>query len=319
MATTNTVQTSVYFAQCFLGFKQLNIGTSLQPAVTAANIVLETIIGNPFVWNWNRSVLAYALPTNFQDVAVSTNATPSTAAATFGFIEKGGYVPAVAVTATASTSTVVTYTAANTFTAGNPVTIVGTTNASGIFNLINATIASASGTQFTVNLANAGFGSQAETGYAGSGVTAEITNIADVLGTGTETGAPNFLAAQTDNNAGTITFRALPAADQNYIIFVTFQKRIPALITTLSGTWAPIPDHFSYIYENGFTAWMLAYALDPRWQNFNQKFVASLLAAAEGVSDEDKNQFMTMWGEHMNTAASMGARRQQGVQGIGSL
>lgn len=311
MATTILLSDSINFAMCFLGFKQLTIGTANQPALTAANIVLQTILGNPFIWDWNRSTLAYAITANAQDVTV--------ASPTFGNIEKAAYLSgAVPVTATSSTSTVVTYTAANTFKANQPVTIVGTTNGSGVFNLINGLILAASGTQFTVSLANSGFGSAVETNaYAASGAASEISNIADVLGAGTEIGSPNVIAAQTDDNSGNIGFRVLPSADQVYIIQVTFQKRA-GLLTGTSSSWSPVPDHFSYIYQNGFLAWMLAYALDSRWQTFNQKFIATLLAAAEGVTAEEKNQFLEMWTASMGTAQAMGARRQQGVAGLGA-
>jgi len=311
MANTITLAGSINFAQCFLGFKALNIGTSNEPAITAANIVMQTILGNPFIWNWNIGQIAYALPKNWQDVVVP--------AATYGFIQKAGYLPANAITNTSLTSYVATYTCANAFVAGNPVTIVGTTNGSGALNGINLTVASAGATSFTVAITHANLSSTADTGYAGSGVTSEITNTAAVLGNGTELGSPNYIAPQIDDNAGNITFRVLPSADQNYIVIVTFQNRIPALMSTTSSTWAPIPDHMSYMYQTGFTAWMLAYSLDPRWASFNQKFIASILGAAEGVSEEDKNLFLQTWTDSMNTAQSSGSRRQQGIQGIGSI
>jgi hypothetical protein len=48
-------------------------------------------------------------------------------------------------------------------------------------------------------------------------------------------------------------------------------------------------------------------------------FIASILGAAEGVSEEDKNLFLQTWTDSMNTAQSSGSRRQQGIQGIGSI
>jgi hypothetical protein len=71
------------------------------------------------------------------------------------------------VTATAGT---ITYTAANTFTAGQTVSITGLTSTGAAFNLQNVTIASASGTQFTVTNAATGTYVAGGTATVGHGI-----------------------------------------------------------------------------------------------------------------------------------------------------
>jgi hypothetical protein len=310
MATSITLQGSMNYIQSYGGFRPLNIGLNNEPAVTAANIVLQSMIGAPFCWPWNRSSISFMTSIGTQDYSVSV---PS-----FGFIEKASYVLAAAVTFTALAGNVATYTAANTFTSGSKVTVIGCTNGGATFNVTNATIASATATNFTIAITHADVGSQPETGTATSGSVFEVSNIMNVLGAGNESGTPAFIAPQTDDNAGNITFRILPLPDQTYQATVIFQKRMPGLITSPSNTWAPIPDHYSYVYQSGFAALMFSYWNDPRWGMYNQKFVAGLLGAAEGLTEDQKNVFSRTWYNSITEQQFTGLRTQQGVQGLGS-
>jgi len=87
MASTIQIKNSISWAQAFCGYRGLALGTSNEPAITSANVVLQTIIGPPFTWNWNRDTSINFITTQgVQDYAIS--------APTFGFIEKAHYVPA---------------------------------------------------------------------------------------------------------------------------------------------------------------------------------------------------------------------------------
>lgn len=306
MATTITLQGSINFATAFLGWKQLGIGTSNEPAVTSGNIILQTVNAPPFSFNFNRGSVTVNAVAGTQDYAAP--------AATFGFIEKASYqIPAATITNTALTAGVATYTAANTFQVGDLVTITSTTNGAGVFNITNQPVATASGSLFTVLINNPNIGSAGDTGTAIVGTTTEISQMANVLGTGSEQGSPNQIAPQIDDNAGNITFRLLPVPNRSYTVTVIFQKKVP-LMTNLSSTWAPIPDHYSYIYQWGFLALMQAYNYDARWAQSSQKFVAGLLAVAEGLSEENKNIFQSAWLNTITEQQVKGMTAQQGVQ-----
>lgn len=311
MASTITLAGSLNWVTAFVGYRPLNIGTNNEPAITSANIVKQIILSPPFVWNWNRDQsISFLTTAGIQDYAQS--------AATFGFIEKASFIPGASITATSLTSNIATFTAANSFTAGDYVTTTGCTNSGTTFNVTYQPILTASATQFTVAITHANVGSVAESaGVAISGVAQEITNMANVLGKGTEQGPPNALAPQIDNNSGTITFRILPIPDKTYQISIVQQKRIPALISATTDTWTPIPDHYSYIYQYGLAALLMAYDNNPMAQSFNQKFVAQLLGAAEGLSESQRNIFQKAWLSSITEMQVEGMRSQQGAQARG--
>lgn len=306
MATTVTIGQSVSYAQTYSGYRGLTVGVNSDPAITAANIVLQTIIGQPFIFNWNRGSVPLTTAVGTQDYA--------TAAATFGFIEKASYkIPSATITNTVATGGVATYTATNTFRQGDLVTVAGSTNGGGVFNITSLPIQSATSSQFTV-LLNQTVGTAADTGTAVVGTTTEISEILSVIGTGSELGSPAKISAQIDDNAGNITFRLLPIPDRVYTVEVIFQKRVPALITATGNTWAPIPDHYSYIYQWGFLALMMAYNNDGRWLQASQKFVSSLLGVAEGLEESEKNIFQAAWLNTMAEQQATNLKTSQGVQ-----
>lgn len=309
MASTITIQNSLNWVQAYGGFRPLNIGTSNEPALTCANILLQVITGPPFCWNWNRDAsIKFLTVVGQQDYAQS--------ASTFGFIEKAAFIPAASITNTALTSNVATYTASNSFSAGDKVTITGCTNGGSVFNVTYQSIVSATSTQFTVAITNGNIGSAGDSGTAIAGSRFETSQVINVLGDGTELGAPTNIAPQIDNNSGTITFRLLPIPSQVYQMTVIQQKRT-ALITSTASTWSPIPDHYAFIYNFGYLALLMAYWGDPRWQIFNQKFVASLLGAAEGLSEEQRNVFQIAWLNTITEQQGRGLQLQQGTQARG--
>jgi hypothetical protein len=306
VANTITLGASLAWAQAYAGYKPLTVGVNSEPAVSSSNITIQTVLGPPFSWNWNRSSVTFNTIAGTQDYA--------TAAASFGFIEKASYkIPSASITNTALTAGIATYTASNNFQAGDLVTVTGLTNNPTILNVTNQPIVTATGAIFTVLINNPNISSGADTGTAVVGTTTEISETVTVLGTGSDRGAPNRISPQIDDNAGNITFRVIPSPDRVYTVEVIFQKRIPSLVSSTASTWAPIPDHYSYIYQWGFLALMLAYNSDPRWAQANQKFVSNLLGAAEGLSQEQKNIFQKAWLNTVTEQQVVGMEAQQGI------
>ncbi|HVO91793.1 MAG TPA: hypothetical protein VMT22_03080 [Terriglobales bacterium] len=85
MATTNNLQSTITWCQPFLKNQPLSISQG-EPAITIANIILQTILGPPLVWRWNRgsatftcATVATPPPAPTVDYSVSVN--------DFGFIE----------------------------------------------------------------------------------------------------------------------------------------------------------------------------------------------------------------------------------------
>ena len=151
-----------------------------------------------------------------------------------------------------------------------------------------------------------------------SGTTFAFKNIKQDLTVGTEQGRPESIAPQLDNNGGTITFRLLPVPDKIYTVVPYFQNRIPSLFTSLTQTWAPIPDHFSYLYNYGFLALSMAYVGDQRFPIMNQKFIAHLLGAQQGLSETERNMFLDHWNIISGQQQVAAIRNQQGRQALGT-
>lgn len=310
MACNNTVQNTINWTMAYAGWRELNLGVANEPAITNANVIAQTIISPPFCWNWNRATTSFVVSPGTQDYAERV--------ANFGFIEKASYIPAASIGTVSLTGTVATYQGTNSFVAGDTVTVTGVpaTIADGVFNITGQTIASATDTYFTVIIGAADVGVNVfdPPATAVSGDTFEIPNIADVLGSGNEAGTPNFIAPQIDNNQDLITFRVLPVPNQYYQVNVVYQKKRPMLITSLSNNWSPIPDHYAYIYEYGFLSLMMAYLSDPKWASFSQKFMAALLGAAEGLTENQKNIFEAAWLDMVSERQAVGLKVGQGVQ-----
>lgn len=78
---SNTLQTSLNWAACFVGQINLTGGTGSEPAMTCANMILDTILGPPFKWSFNRanSTLSLTLAGGQDYSATLTD---------FGFLER---------------------------------------------------------------------------------------------------------------------------------------------------------------------------------------------------------------------------------------
>ena len=308
MASTNTVANTLGWVQAYCMGRSLTPFLNNEPGITCANLILSTIISPPFRWNWNRNSVKFLTSANVQDYVAAVS--------TFGWIENASFIPAATITNVAGSGTVATMTANNAFNVGDLVTITGLTNTA--FNVTNATILTATSTQFTFASATS-LASTADSGTAVAGKASQITNVVNLLGAeqGTAGGTPNSISPQVDDNAGNITFRILPVPDGVYQVTVVFQKKIPALISATSSTWAPVPDQYAYIYEWGYLALLAAYSQDPRWTSFNQKFVTAILGACEGLDEEERNVFQTAWLNSITEQQVTSMRAQQGTQSRG--
>lgn len=212
MSSTITVQNTLNWEKAFLE-QQPTLINGMEPALGAANLVLQTMLGPPFAWPWNRDIVTFA--TSVQDALVA-------GLSGFSFLE-GGTVKAVA-------------------GGGKPFSI-------SVQNLLQVDASSA---------------------------------------------RPMFCSPFIDDGAGNITFRLVPAPDQNYNVTLPYQKKAP-LLMSLAMTWAPVPDEKNYICQWGHLALMSLIGNDARFNEYNVKFVTSLLGAQGGLSDMERNIFLANW------------------------
>ena len=314
MALLSTIKISdtIEWAKKFSFGRNPVIGNNLEPALSSANMVMQTILGPPFAFWWNN-----------EEVVFTCNPTLKTATITNIAIVAG----------------VLTVTATNSFAVGDMVlpSVVGATT--GLNGQI-LEILTASPAQFTANTTVANVASHADTGTITAMTTQDYTtatsefshiehaSIFDINATPGEwkelevknnlaldstIDRPRFVNPHVEDGNGNMTWRVMPAPDKAYPVAIHIQKA-PSLVTSINATWAPIPDYMQYVYNWGFLALIWFFADDPRSGFANQKFVAGLLARAEGLEDEERNAFMNNWN---NLTSGQLMRDQQGVQARG--
>jgi hypothetical protein len=309
MPSTTKLSDTIAWAQAFVNYAQLAIGVDNEPSITNANTIMQTIVGPPFAWPWNRSKQSFVVDAGIQDYLVAIS--------NFGYLEKAAVQPAAHVTATSLTSNVATYTAINSFKAGDLVTVTGSTNGAA-FNVTNAVIASATATQFTVAIVSVNIASAPESSclaVSGQAFPLEIKN--EPMTEGVEQSRPSFISTQIDDNSGKYTFRVLPIPNKTYQITLTFQNSATLFLpSSLSAPWG-IPDKYAYIFNYGFLFLTLDYWDDPRAARYRQLFIATLLGAAEGLTEQEKNLFLGNWLITTSQAQASGMKTQQGISGRG--
>lgn len=311
MALSNrTIQDSINWAKRFNFNRNPVIGNSLEPALTSANIVIQTILGPPFEWSWNN-----------KDVVFTCSPTVATATSTVA----------------ALVSKTLTVTASNAFFAGQPVLASGFTAGLKTLNGLILSILTASGTQFTatVNLPDA-----SDTAGTFSAVTTQdysvaISNFSHIkhasvldldssnqpvkwmqltikndLALESSQNRPEFVGVNSEDSNGNVAFRVFSSPDKAYPVSLQVQLAAPA-ITSINQTWAPLPDFMQYIYDWGFLSLMWLFADDPRSSYAENKFKAALLGRAEGLTAEQKNIFLNNW-EALQEGYLM--QMQQGIQ-----
>jgi hypothetical protein len=87
MPSTLNLQATLNWCAPILGFIPLTCG-GLEPALSNANMIKQTILGPPFSWRFNRASAAVVCTANLQDKAAAIS--------DFGFIEKAWLDTAVA-------------------------------------------------------------------------------------------------------------------------------------------------------------------------------------------------------------------------------
>lgn len=82
---SNTLQTSANWAACFVGQITLTGGTGNEPALSCANMIIDTLLGPPFKWAFNRNTQTITLSQGTQDYSETFS--------DFGFLERATVIP----------------------------------------------------------------------------------------------------------------------------------------------------------------------------------------------------------------------------------
>jgi hypothetical protein len=307
------------------------IGNSLEPALTSANIVIQTILGPPFEWWWNSEDLTFTTsPT--APVATSTSSTISatgvltvTASNSFGV---GASVLVAAFTGAlaplngqlvAVTGVIGTFPNYTGFTAQVPFNTLGPDTSSGTFTSLTTqdyVVAPPAGYN-AIGGATQGWFSHIEHGsvYDVSSTTPRWVELTtkNNLSLDSATGRSTFISPESEDTNGNVTFRVMPSPDEAYPISLHVMLT-PPQITSVNQTWAPLPDYLQNVYSLGFLGWMLAFNDDPRAPMYNSQFKAALLARQDGLTAEERDVFLNNW-DMLTSRQQMNA--QQGTQARG--
>ena len=307
------------------------IGNSLEPALTSANLVLQTLLSPPFYWWWNT-----------EDLTFITSTTAPAATSTSSTISAAG---------------VLTVTAANSFGVGASLLVAGFTGTLAPLNGQLVAVGTVIGTfpNYTGFTAQVQFGTLGPdvssgtftslttqdyvvappAGYnAAGGATQgwfshiEHASVYDVSSTtprwvelttknnlslDSATGRSTFLSPESEDANGNLTFRVMPSPDEAYPISI-HAMLTPPQITSVNQTWSPLPDYLQNVYSLGFLGWMLAFNDDPRAPMYNSQFKAAILARQDGLTQEQKDIFLNNW-DMLTSRQQMNA--SQGTQARG--
>ena len=313
MAVSNiTIADTINFTKRLCFNHNPVIGNSLEPALTGANLVIQTILSPPFEYWWNSEDLTFTTSTT-APAATSTSSTISatgvltaTAANTFGV---GASVLVAVFTGAlaplngqliAVASVIGTFPNYTGFTAQVPFGALGPDVSSGTFTSLTTqdyVVAPPAGYN-TAGGATQGWFSHIEHAsvYDVSSTTprwVELT-VKNNLSLDSATGRSTFISPESEDANGNLTFRVMPSPDEAYPINI-HAMLTPPQITSVNQTWAPLPDYLQNVYTLGFLAVMLAFNDDPRAPMYNAQFKAAILARQDGLNPEQRDIFLNNW------------------------
>ena len=297
---------TIEWARRFIFQRRTNFGNFNEPAISSANTVLQTIVGPPFTWPWNRVVTGFICTPGVQDYTIFNWLANTNVTVGYVLVDSNGNCQSVT-TAGPTGGTIPTW---------NTTTGHITTDGSAVWtNLGPIGLSKGSPTYSfgwietaSVNVPNVN----------SNGTTWKEIETKNCLGVESVTARPHDIAPQFIDVNGNITFILMPSPNQAYQVSIALQQR-PTLFTAIDQTWGPIPDSYSHIYNWGFLSLMFMFADDQRFQFANQKFIAHLLSTNQGLSETERNIWLNNWQAVTGQQIILPTALQQGFSGRQAL
>ena len=304
--STITLGMTCDWAKRLIFRRPVALGDYLEPAITSANIVLQTIVGPPFAWRWNRAVVGFVCVPGQQDYTLFNWTASSSVNLGYLLVDPNGNSQQV--------------TTAGTTGLAQPTwnTVVGGTTTDGTAIWTNLGSISTGNLSTSYNfgwIENASVKDQNPNTCQGEWK--ELFPKID-LALDSASSLPKNISAQYQDSNGNITFRLMPPPAQAYSISITIQQKPPLFSASALGlnqTWLPIPDEYSRLYNWGFLALMNLYADDTRFQWANQKFISNLLSTNEGLTETERNIVLNNWQQVTGSPIVLVDNIAQGRQG----
>jgi hypothetical protein len=153
-----------------------------------------------------------------------------------------------------------------------------------------------------------------EKATANDGTTSwEIKDIknTEALGSSTTQARPEVISVFSEDVDGNITFRLSGVPNKILTINMIYQMG-PGKFTTISDSWAPIPDSFSDIYNHLCLGFYMDSCQDPRGSQYIARGIAGLLGRAQGLTAMDKALFAA---SYLNFSAQQMIEMMKAQQG----
>lgn len=305
-SSSYTLLQSIEWAKRFIFQRPVAIGNFLEPAVTSANIILQTILGAPFKWRWNRAVIGFTTQAGVQDYTIFNWVTGATVRIGYVLIDSNGFSQQVTTAGvTGGSLPSFNQTVGGTTTDGTAVWTnmgsIGVTYFNTTYNF--GWIENASVRDSNPNTCQ----------FEWKQISPKIDLALD-----SAQARPHSISAEFDDGNGNTTFRLMPVPDKAYPVAITIQQK-PPVMSGVQSTWTPIPDEYSRLYNWGFLALMYMFADDSRFQFANQKFIANLISTSEGLTETEVNIMLNNWQQITGAAPVMTGNIAQGRQGRGAL
>jgi hypothetical protein len=138
--------------------------------------------------------------------------------------------------------------------------------------------------------------------------------VAQVLSKETVPNRPATIAAIFDDNAGNITFRLMPPPDQAYQVTLEGQKAAIQATALGNTTWAPIPDRYAFLYEQGMLATLQGIYSGQLYAMNMEMFLRMLISCAEGLTETEKAIWLEDQLRSLRTMQNSGLAVNQGKQ-----
>ena len=217
MASTKTLLQSLEWAKRFVFNRQLSIGDFKEPLITSANTVLQTILGKPFRWQFNRVVTGFVATAGQQDYLLLYSWPASTA------LPKGARV----IDSNGNSQRVSTVGTTNSTIPSWNATVGGTTTDSGVTWTNDGPIPNSSVSY------NFGWIENVSVQDPVSAKWIQISNKVD-LALDSAQSRPQNISAEIIGSLG-IVFRLMPVPDKAYPVAITIQQSAQ-LFTSLNQT-----------------------------------------------------------------------------------
>jgi hypothetical protein len=233
------------------------------------------MLAAPFAWRWNRGHVSFAVHATKTSV-VNTNGTAVAWVSGAVFVTGTGWVGlSISING-------LYYTVASVTDTHNLVLVTG----AGAQSSVTQTVG---GQDYAVAISDFGWPEKVSI-TDGSTFSKELV-VNPTLAQEISTGETANISPVADDGAGNITFRLMPPPSSTLIVNLDYQQA-PSAFTAMAGTWAPIPDYLSFLYNQGCLYKCYEMGSDERMTQAFQIFLRNLIAANNGLTDSQVNLFM---------------------------